>query len=410
MDWKYKKSFIFMYVLVILSFSMIGYARYARGAMTGVTNYALDQPTETSSVEKDQVDTWAGKFAVDGDRKTRWSSYFSDNQWLQVDLGEKKYVGGVNIYWENPAKDFKVQRSNDGNSWVNIKTITGNIEKAHNLLWSAQYARYIRIQCDVRSNEHGFSIYELEVNPPTHNMKIGVRWDANETPADCEGLDSEDCYARWEKLNFYLKVGDQPLDPDEDPPIHVLSQSYENGKSTPTITEFNVDFDKYAKTPIQVIVRSAAVIAGEEVESIDSDPGEYLVDLQRPAKLEEPLRVGENDEGKLIFEWVLHDDPRVYQYMISVSDEAGTGYRELLRRTHESELGNIPEGIGNAFIDRETVFTEPNQTKHFTIVSITSEKFGSIHSRWAPDAEYTWMGESVTKQVMPVEGLIINIQ
>jgi hypothetical protein len=384
---------------------MIGYARYARGAMTAVTNLALNQSTQTSSVEKGQTDTWAGKFAVDGLWNTRWSSEFSDNQWLSVDLGARKYVAGVNIKWENPAKDFQVQRSDNGTTWTNIKTITGNTDTVHNLLWSPRYMRHLRVKCNVRSNDHGFSIREFEVNYPLHNMKVGVRWDANETPADCEGLEPEDCFARWEKLNLYMSVDDGPYNYNS--PIHVVSQSYVNGKSTPTETAFNLDFDKYRNTKIGIIVRSSAVIAGEEVESVDSDPGIAMFNLDRPEKLP-ALTVLETNDGRIMFEFELHTDTRVGSYMISMSDEAGTGYKELVRRTHEGEKNNA-SGKGNAIVDRELVFTEAGQTKHFTYVSITSDKFGNIHSRWAPDAEYTWLGEDIVKQVAPVQGLNIQI-
>jgi hypothetical protein len=400
----YRKSFIFMYVLIILAFSLVGWARYSQGAMTGVTNHALNKTATAKSVEKDNTASWAPKFAVDGDMKTRWSSYFADNQWITVDLGESKYTGGVNIYWENPAKNFRVQRSYNGTNWTTQKTITGNTEKINTLLWNLKTARYIRIQCDVRSNDHGFSIYELEVFPPKHDMEIGVKWDANTTPETCNDLAPEDCFLRWDKLNFYLRVHGGEVDYNH--PIHVLSQSYVNGASTPTNTKFNVEFDKFEKTPIEIIVRSAAVVGGEEIESVDSDPGAHTVDLSRPTKLE-ALRIGETDEGKVIFEWFLHDDPRVGSYMISMSDTAGTGYKEILRRTHEGEKNN-PGGMGNAYIDRDQIFTEPGQTKHFTIVSITSDKFGAVHSRWAPDSAYTWTGTLVPKKVAPVQGFSIT--
>ena len=42
------------------------------------------KPVKTSSIEKQST---AGKYAVDGDQGTRWSSKFSDPQSITIDLG-----------------------------------------------------------------------------------------------------------------------------------------------------------------------------------------------------------------------------------------------------------------------------------------------------------------------------------
>ncbi|MBX6384520.1 MAG: discoidin domain-containing protein, partial [Microbispora sp.] len=50
--------------------------------------------------------------AVDGDTGTRWSSAFSDPQWLQVDLGATATVSQVVLNWEAAyATAFKIQVS-----------------------------------------------------------------------------------------------------------------------------------------------------------------------------------------------------------------------------------------------------------------------------------------------------------
>lgn len=37
---------------------------------------------------------------MDGNSGTRWSSAFSDPQWLEVDLGSSQSVRGVTLNWE----------------------------------------------------------------------------------------------------------------------------------------------------------------------------------------------------------------------------------------------------------------------------------------------------------------------
>ena len=53
--------------------------------------------------------------AVDGNPRTRWSSKFEDNQWIQVDLGAPVSFDQVTIVWEQAyARDFVIQVSDDG--------------------------------------------------------------------------------------------------------------------------------------------------------------------------------------------------------------------------------------------------------------------------------------------------------
>ncbi|MCF6476905.1 discoidin domain-containing protein, partial [Nonomuraea sp. MG754425] len=56
---------------------------------------------------------WGAAAAFDGDRTgTRWSSLFSDPQWLQVDLGASATISRVVLDWENAyAKAFTIQTS-----------------------------------------------------------------------------------------------------------------------------------------------------------------------------------------------------------------------------------------------------------------------------------------------------------
>src|SRR3954465_14776585 len=43
--------------------------------------------------------------AVDGNATTRWSSAFSDPQWIQLDLGAEREVGRVVLKWETAASE-----------------------------------------------------------------------------------------------------------------------------------------------------------------------------------------------------------------------------------------------------------------------------------------------------------------
>ena len=52
---------------------------------------------------------------------TRWSSAFSDPQWLQVDLGANEYVCRIGLNWEAAyAKAYQIQISQDGTNWTDV--------------------------------------------------------------------------------------------------------------------------------------------------------------------------------------------------------------------------------------------------------------------------------------------------
>ena len=63
--------------------------------------------------------------AVDGNTGTRWSSAFSDPQWLQVDLGATATISQVVLNWEAAyATAFQIQTSADGTTWTTIYSTT----------------------------------------------------------------------------------------------------------------------------------------------------------------------------------------------------------------------------------------------------------------------------------------------
>src|SRR5438876_8130853 len=79
-------------------------------------------PTTASSTENAGFPASA---ATDGNTGTRWSSAFSDPQWLQVDLGGTATVSQVVLNWETAyARAFQVQISDNGTSWTNLYSTT----------------------------------------------------------------------------------------------------------------------------------------------------------------------------------------------------------------------------------------------------------------------------------------------
>jgi hypothetical protein len=101
--------------------------------------------------------------AVDGDPKTRWSSTFSDPQWIMVDLGSKQEITRIRLNWEAAyATAYRIEVSDDGSSWTTVADVAnghGGIEE-HNLSASG---RFVRLDGTRRATPWGYSLWELEV-------------------------------------------------------------------------------------------------------------------------------------------------------------------------------------------------------------------------------------------------------
>jgi hypothetical protein len=58
---------------------------------------------------------------VDGDPRSRWSSEYRDNEWVQVDLGATASFDRVVLRWETAyAATYKIQVSHDGQTWTDV--------------------------------------------------------------------------------------------------------------------------------------------------------------------------------------------------------------------------------------------------------------------------------------------------
>jgi beta-glucosidase len=128
----------------------------------GTTNAALNQPTTASSTEN--AGTPAAD-ATDGNTGTRWSSAFSDPQWLEVDLGSAKAICQVGLDWETAyAKAFQIQVSTDNTNWTTIYSSTTGTGGTQTLSVTGT-GRYIRMYGTARATQYGYSLWEFQVYP-----------------------------------------------------------------------------------------------------------------------------------------------------------------------------------------------------------------------------------------------------
>ncbi len=142
----------------LFEFQVFGTIGGATGC--GTANVALNHPASASSTENA---SFPASNAFDGNTGTRWSSAFSDPQWLEVDLGSSQAICQVTLNWETAfAKAFQIQTSPDGTNWTSIFSTTTGTGGIQTLNVSGT-GRFIRMLGTVRATQFGYSIFEFSV-------------------------------------------------------------------------------------------------------------------------------------------------------------------------------------------------------------------------------------------------------
>lgn len=120
---------------------------------------------KASSQEWNLLTSYAAGRAVDGDSGTRWASDWSDDQWLQIDLGATHMVGRVTLDWERAyGKSYRIQLSTDGQNWRTAwSTVSGDggLDTAR---FTGTPARHVRVQGLARGTQWGYSLHEVGVH------------------------------------------------------------------------------------------------------------------------------------------------------------------------------------------------------------------------------------------------------
>lgn len=133
------------------------------GEKNSKANLACGKDAYSSSNDLLYTNEWR---ATDGNIKnegSKWVSKNSDNQWLMVDLEKVTDINEVLVKWSNPASEFSIEISEDGENWSKISSVTNNLENINSIEFGKEKARYVRVNCTKRTNNSPYSILELEV-------------------------------------------------------------------------------------------------------------------------------------------------------------------------------------------------------------------------------------------------------
>jgi hypothetical protein len=124
------------------------------------TLLSQNKPATASSLENSGTPAAA---AVDGNPATRWSSQYSDPQWLRVDLGATATISSVQLSWEGAyATAYQIQTSPDGNAWTTVHTRTGSTGGTQTIAVTGS-GRYVRMYGTARNGGYGYSLWEFKV-------------------------------------------------------------------------------------------------------------------------------------------------------------------------------------------------------------------------------------------------------
>jgi hypothetical protein len=115
---------------------------------------------------------YAPERAVDGDFSTRWSSDFSDDQWLLIEFEEPRSICGLVLHWETAfGEKYTIEAKDAGGRWHTVnETMYGDGDRDI-LYFKPLLAKKIKFRGIERGTGWGYSLWQIEFldgsNPPT---------------------------------------------------------------------------------------------------------------------------------------------------------------------------------------------------------------------------------------------------
>ena len=162
--------------------------------------------------------------AVDCDPDTRWSSEWSDPQWIIANLGSIQPVNKVILEWETAyGKEYEVLVSIDGVNWTEVNYTNNSSGGIDKIFFNTVNARYVRMKGLKRGEspcggKWGYSLWEFETNNSSEVLPI---IDANASSLESSGLEPENVFdgdikTRWSSNHtdnewIYVDLGEERI-------------------------------------------------------------------------------------------------------------------------------------------------------------------------------------------------------
>lgn len=129
----------------------------------------------TIAVTASSTENGAGAAAnvLDNNMQTRWSSQFSDPQWLLIDMGEDKDIFGLTLHWEAAyAKSYDILLSKDSKEWIKAYATTEGNGSTDDIYFGKKKVRFIKILLKERGTQWGYSLWEVKIKGPEDEIPI----------------------------------------------------------------------------------------------------------------------------------------------------------------------------------------------------------------------------------------------
>ncbi len=150
------------------------------------------------------------EMVMDGNFQTRWSSEFSDDQWLEVSYDKPIEIVGLKIHWETAyGRDYDLELRKPDNQWITkneIRYADGGVDE---LYFGPETIVGFKIRGKKRGTGWGYSIWEIETIGPEKKIHVEANSQAQGHPAELALDGQSDTY--W-----------QSDDPIKGPPVLTL--------------------------------------------------------------------------------------------------------------------------------------------------------------------------------------------
>lgn len=148
---------------------------------------------------------------ADGSSGSRWSSGYSDSEWVYVDMGGEREISTLSLSWESAyARAYKILVSSDARDWREVYSTKEGKGGVEQVSFRPVKTRFVKMQGIKRATGFGYSLYELEIYgrrrsslPDVHFIRLLLK--------DVQGrLLSENFYWRSNKMSDYRALNKLP--------------------------------------------------------------------------------------------------------------------------------------------------------------------------------------------------------
>lgn len=240
-------------------------------------------------------------YATDGDMNTRWSSKYTDDEWIYVDLEQNLNIDRVTLHWEYAyGEQYDIEVSHDGVKWHTVyEERNGDGETDQIDLEDEVIGRYVRMKGIQRGTQYGYSLWELEVfgtpsdvNPPVVNM-IMPEPDRNFDKGDDIYVEAVVDTGTYEIDQVEILVDDQAVTRLTEAPFSFRWSTEELGDFSISARAADEEFEVYAE-PVSVTVIEPPEITRYEAQNAGLS-GDYEIQSDETASGGEYAAIGSGD-------------------------------------------------------------------------------------------------------------------